>query len=96
MRPTTKKEQAAAAKKNTALQSSIDGKKKEKDNLAAQKKETNAKMPAAPVKYRNPGVFSMALAFLVGILFSYIFPEKDAEDKFTTEKLREYVGIGAE
>jgi cation/acetate symporter len=91
-----KSEHAAATKKNTELQSSIDGKKKDKDALAAQKKDANAKMPVAPVKYRNPGVFSMALAFLVGILFSYIFPEKDAEEKFATEKLREYVGIGAE
>jgi Na+(H+)/acetate symporter ActP len=64
--------------------------------LAAQKNDANAKMLVAPVKYRNPGVFSMALAFLVGILFSYIFPEKDAENKFATAKLREYVGIGAE
>jgi cation/acetate symporter len=91
-----KKEQAAATKRNMEIQSAIDGKKKDKDALADQKKVANAKMPVAPVKYRNPGVFSMALAFLVGILFSYIFPEKDAEDKFATEKLREYVGIGAE
>jgi len=48
------------------------------------------------MKYRNPGIFSMAIAFVVGILFSFIFPEKDAEEKFASEKLREYVGIGAE
>jgi Na+(H+)/acetate symporter ActP len=91
-----KKEQPAATKKNAELQSSIDGKKKDKDALAAQKKDANAKMPVAPIKYRNPGIFSMAIAFFVGILFSFVFPEKDAEEKFATEKLREYVGIGAE
>jgi len=98
-----KKDQAAANKKNsdiqnknTALQSSIDGKKKDKDALVAQKTAANATKPVAPIKYRNPGIFSMAIAFIVGILFSFIFPEKDAEEKFATEKLREYVGIGAE
>jgi cation/acetate symporter len=91
-----KKEQPAATKKNAELQSSIDGKKKDKDALAAQKTAANATKPVAPIKYRNPGILSMAIAFLVGILFSYIFPEKDAEEKFATEKLREYVGIGAE
>jgi cation/acetate symporter len=91
-----KKEQPSAAKKNAELQSSIDGKKKDKDALVVQKNAANAKKPVAPIKYRNPGIFSMAIAFLVGILFSYIFPEKDAEEKFATEKLREYVGIGAE
>jgi cation/acetate symporter len=91
-----KKEQPSAAKKNAELQSSIDGKKKDKDALAVQKKDINATKPVAPVKYRNPGIFSMAIAFLVGILFSYVFPEKDAEEKFATEKLREYIGIGAE
>jgi cation/acetate symporter len=91
-----KKEQPAATKKNAELQSSIDGKKKDKDALAAQKTAANANKPVAPIKYRNPGIFSMAIAFLVGILFSFIFPEKDAEEKFATEKLREYVGIGAE
>jgi len=91
-----KKDQAAAVQKNTQTQASIDGKKKDKDALAAQKKDAGAKMPVAPIKYRNPGIFSMGLAFAIGILFSFIFPEKDAEEKFATEKLREYVGIGAE
>jgi cation/acetate symporter len=91
-----KKDAAAAMQKNAELQASIDGKKKDKDALAAQKKDASAKMPVAPIKYRNPGIFSMGLAFAVGILFSFLFPEKDAEEKFATEKLREYVGIGAE
>jgi cation/acetate symporter len=91
-----KKDHPAATKKNAELQSSIDGKKKDKDALAAQKTAANANKPVAPIKYRNPGIFSMGIAFLVGILFSFIFPEKDAEEKFATEKLREYIGIGAE
>ena len=53
-------------------------------------------MPVAPIKYKNVGLFSMAAAFLVGILVSLMLPEKDSEDKFADEKLREYVGIGAE
>jgi cation/acetate symporter len=38
----------------------------------------------------------MFAAFLVGILVSLISPEKEAQEKFSDEKLREYVGIGAE
>jgi cation/acetate symporter len=91
-----KKDQAAAAQKNAGIQASIDGKKQDKEALAAQKKDANSRMPVAPIKYKNPGIFSMALAFAVGILFSFLFPEKDAEEKFAEEKLREYIGIGAE
>jgi cation/acetate symporter len=53
-------------------------------------------MPVAPVKYKNPGIFSMGAAFLVGIVLSLLFPEKESAEKFAEEKLREYVGIGAE
>ena len=45
---------------------------------------------------KNPGVFSMGGAFLVGILLSLFKREKDAEEKFEAEKVRTYVGIGAE
>ena len=90
------KKNAVVQKKNAELQASIEGRKKDKDALAAEKTAANAKKPVAPIKYRNPGIFSMGLAFAVGILFSFLFPEKDAEEKFATEKLREYVGIGAE
>ncbi len=91
-----KKEQAAATKKNADIQSTINAKKAEADALVAQKKDASAKMPVAPIKYRNPGIFSMGIAFLVGIVFSFLFPEKEADEKFAEEKLREYVGIGAE
>ena len=90
------KKNAVVQKKNAELQASIEGRKKDKDALAAEKTAANAKKPVAPIKYRNPGIFSMGLAFAVGILFSFLFPEKDAEEKFASEKLREYIGIGAE
>jgi cation/acetate symporter len=38
----------------------------------------------------------MGAAFLIGILASLLKPEKEAAEKFNDEKLREYVGIGAE
>jgi cation/acetate symporter len=60
------------------------------------KKEAGAGMPVAPVKYKNPGIFSMGAAFLIGIIVSLLWPEREAAEKFTEEKLREYVGIGAE
>jgi cation/acetate symporter len=91
-----KKEKAAAERKNAGVQSSIDAKLKEMEPLTAQKKEASSRMPVAPIKYKNVGIFSMAAAFLVGILASLIWPEKDSEEKFADEKLREYAGIGAE
>jgi Na+(H+)/acetate symporter ActP len=91
-----KKEKSVAEKKNAQLLASIDSKAKGKDPLVAQKKEAAAKMPVAPIKYKNVGIFSMGAAFLVGILLSLLFPEKESEDRFADEKLREYVGIGAE
>ncbi|MFZ3138789.1 MAG: DUF294 nucleotidyltransferase-like domain-containing protein [Thermodesulfovibrionales bacterium] len=50
--------------------------------------------PIFPLK--NPGIFSMGAAFLVGILFSLFGREKDAEAKYNHEKIRSYIGIGAE
>jgi cation/acetate symporter len=91
-----KSAKAAAVKKNAGLQASVDAKMKDKDALAAQKKDAAAKMPKAIFPLKNPGIFSMSAAFLVGILFSLLSPDKQAEEKFKDEKLREYVGIGAE
>jgi cation/acetate symporter len=45
---------------------------------------------------KNPAIFSMALSFACGIIFSYLFPDEDAQKKFEDEKLRTYLGIGAE
>ena len=38
----------------------------------------------------------MPAAFIVGILVSLATREKSAEEKFEDEKLRTYLGIGAE
>ncbi len=50
----------------------------------------------APFKMKNPGVFSMGFAFLIGILVSLMKREKEAEEMFETEKVRTFLGIGAE
>ena len=63
--------------------------------------EFNEILNAGPVvqlilKLKNPGIISMGLAFLIGIVVSLMGKEQTAQDKFEDEKLREYVGIGAE
>jgi len=50
--------------------------------------------PIFPLK--NPAIYSMSAAFLVGILLSLLGRDKDAEAKYDEEKLRSYIGIGAE
>lgn len=45
---------------------------------------------------KNPALVSMTAAFLVGIIVSYFTPEQEAQNKFEDEKLRTYLGIGAE
>lgn len=71
--------------------------------IASVKADTDAKsatakkkMPQPIFPLKNPGIFSMFAAFLVGILVSLMTKEEDAEEKFEDEKLRSYVGIGAE
>ena len=53
-------------------------------------------MKPAPFKMKNPGVFSIGFAFLIGILVSLMKREKEAEEMFEDEKVRTYLGIGAE
>jgi Na+(H+)/acetate symporter ActP len=91
-----KKEKVAAEQKNAELQSSVTAKTGEKNVLAAKKKEAGAAMPKAIFPLKNPGIYSMAAAFLIGILVSLITPDKASQDKFADEKVREYIGIGAE
>jgi cation/acetate symporter len=91
-----KKEKAAAEKKNAELQASVAAKMQQKDQLAAKKKEAGASMPKAIFPLKNPGIYSMAAAFLVGILISLLAPDKVAQERFAEEKVREYIGIGAE
>lgn len=45
---------------------------------------------------KNPAIISMTLSFICGIIASYMFPDKEAQQKFEDEKLRTYLGIGAE
>ena len=53
-------------------------------------------MPQPIFPLKNPGIYSMAAAFLMAFLVSLINPEKAAEDKFAGVKVREYLGIGSE
>jgi cation/acetate symporter len=46
--------------------------------------------------FKNPAIFSMTAAFVVGIVVSLLTPEADAQAKFEDEKLRTYLGVGAE
>lgn len=66
------------------------------DSYNMQKKELQSKMPKAIFPMKNPAIFSMALAFIAGWLFSVLAPDKEAEQKFEDEKLRTYLGVGAE
>jgi hypothetical protein len=91
-----KKEKASAENKNAELKASIDAKTKDKDALVAKKKEAAASMPQAIFPLKNPGIYSMAASFLVAFLVSLLTPEKSALDSFAGEKVREYLGIGAE
>ncbi len=45
---------------------------------------------------KNPALISMSAAFIVGILVSLSGKEPEAQSKFEDEKLRTYLGIGAE
>jgi cation/acetate symporter len=45
---------------------------------------------------RNPAIISMTLAFVAGIIGSLVAREPAAEAKFDDEKLRTYLGVGAE
>ncbi len=91
-----KNDQGAALQKNAATEASIAAKKAEKDQLAARKKEAASQMPKAIFPLKNPGIYSMAAAFLMAFLVSIMNPEKSAEDKFAGVKVREYLGIGSE
>jgi cation/acetate symporter len=91
-----KKEKAAAETRNASLQASAAEKAKEKEQLAAKKKEAGSTMPKAIFPLKNPGIYSMAAAFLMAFIVSLLNPEKSAEDKFAGVKVREYLGIGSE
>ena len=72
-----------------------------KKDAEAQKAAVDAKakaaMPQPIIPYKNPGIFSMGAAFLVAILFSLFGkPEANRDQRFEDEKIRTYLGIGAE
>ena len=52
--------------------------------------------PAAVFPLRNPAIISMPVSFLAGITASLLTREPEAETRFEDEKLRTYLGIGAE
>jgi len=54
------------------------------------------KHPAAIVGLKNPTIVSMTAAFAVGILVSLLSPDARAKAMYEDEKLRTYLGIGAE
>jgi cation/acetate symporter len=54
------------------------------------------KNPAPIIPLKNPAIFSMTAAFLVGWLVSLMTSEQSAQEKFEDEKLRTYLGVGAE
>ncbi len=45
---------------------------------------------------KNPAVYSMPISFLIGIVVSLMAREPSAEASFEGEKLRTYLGVGAE
>jgi cation/acetate symporter len=52
--------------------------------------------PSAIFPLRNPAIVSMPLAFAAGIVMSLLSSEPAAMEKFDDEKLRTYLGVGAE
>jgi cation/acetate symporter len=68
----------------------------EKKAAESQTKEAKTAMPKPIFPLKNPGIYSMAATFLIGILVSLMTPDRVAESKFDGQILREYIGIGAE
>jgi len=62
----------------------------------AAKAAADGAVTKAPFPMKNPGVFSIGGAFLVGILVSLLKREEKAEEMFESEKIRTYIGVGAE
>jgi cation/acetate symporter len=54
------------------------------------------KNKAAIFPIKNPAIVSMTAAFVIGILVSLLAREPSAEASFEDEKLRTYLGVGAE
>ena len=52
--------------------------------------------PAGIFPLRNPAIVSMPMSFLFGVVASLLTREPAAETRFDDEKLRTYLGLGAE
>jgi cation/acetate symporter len=52
--------------------------------------------PYGIIPLKNPAIVSMTAAFVVGIVVSLLSEEKEAQVAFEGEKLRTYLGVGAE
>jgi cation/acetate symporter len=52
--------------------------------------------PTAIFPLRNPAIVSMPVSFVCGVLASLLTREPEAELRFDDEKLRTYLGVGAE
>ncbi len=50
----------------------------------------------APFPLKNPALVSITLSVLSGVIVSLLKPEKEAQEKFEKEKIRTYLGVGAE
>jgi cation/acetate symporter len=85
--------QKASVKNPAEIDASIAA---EKQIAETQIKEAKTKMPQPIFPLKNPGIYSMGAAFFVGIFLSLVSREKEAEAKYEDEKLRSYIGIGAE
>jgi cation/acetate symporter len=48
------------------------------------------------IPLKNPAIVSMTAAFLIGIVVSLLSEEKEAQVAFEDEKIRAYLGVGAE
>jgi cation/acetate symporter len=54
------------------------------------------KFPSAVFPLKNPAIVSMPLAFATAYVASWLFPDPEAAAKFEAEKVRTYLGVGAE
>ena len=52
--------------------------------------------PSPVFPLRNPAIISMPAGFLAGIVASLLTRDLEAEERFNDEKLRTYLGMGAE
>ncbi|MSR75547.1 MAG: cation/acetate symporter ActP [Planctomycetes bacterium] len=104
MQPDAKKSLTTATALVTKLENEINAPSVTPTTLASKRNElAQAKteldtaqhsLKPAPFKMKNPAIFSMSFAFLIGIVVSLMKREPKAADMFESEKARTYLGIG--